>query len=75
MNPSVEAQPELVRVVQYLTGKPHSAMPINFLVVHDNVQCEDGTVYAAGYIKAHHPNGCPADKLTLRRMPKGGASD
>jgi len=76
MNPSVEpnfcpeaeAQPEPVRVVQYLTGKPHDFMPSNFLVVHDHLEAEDGTVYVAGYIKAHHPHGCPSDKLTLRRI-------
>lgn len=63
-----EAESALVRVVQYLRGKPHEFMPTNFLVIHDHLEAEDGTVYVAGYIKAHHPNGCPVDKLTLRRI-------
>jgi len=69
MNPVSEAaQEELVRFVQLLRGKPHDLMPPNFLVVHDHLETEDGTVYVAGYIKSHFPNGCAVDKLTLRRI-------
>jgi len=52
-----EAKSQPVRIVQYLTGKKHALMPDNFLVVHGNLECEDGTVYVAGYIERHHPNG------------------
>jgi hypothetical protein len=74
MNPSVEpnfcpeAESPPVRIVQCLTGKKYDLMPDNFLVVHDSIQCADGTVYVAGYIERHHPNGVPVDKLTLRRI-------
>ena len=61
---------EQVRVVEYLKGKRHILMPSYFNVVHDNLQCEDGTVYVAGYNSNHHPNGVPVDKLTLRRISK-----
>jgi len=57
-----------VRFVQYLRGKEHDMMGQNFLVVHDHIEAQDGTVYVAGYVKAHHPNGAPVDKLTLRRI-------
>jgi len=57
-----------IRVVQLLRGKEHGLMGPNFLVVHDHLLAKDGTVYVAGYIKAHFPNGAPVDKLTLRRI-------
>lgn len=54
-------------VIQLLQGKQIPECPANFLVAM-KVTAQDGTVYAAGYIKEHHPHGVPQEALTFRRI-------
>lgn len=53
--------------IPILQGQQIAECPPNFLVVR-KLLCEDGTVYAAGYIKEHHPAGVPEFALTYRRI-------